>query len=266
MFNNIITKTLYEKRWMLIGWSIGLAATAVLTMSLYPSFNQQGIDQIIGSVPESLRSLVGDVSSYKTIPGFIAQQIYGPQIPIFTIILAIMLFYGLSAGDEDRGTLETLLAQPVSRTKVYFHKFFAASAILLVMVLFIAIGVLIGLAIIGESTSLLRLTQASFACYLMTVAYGMVAYAIGTATGKKGLAIAIASIYAFLSFFISSLAPAVKALRPIEKGSLFYYYNSPQTMVVGLDWRNMTIIIVSILVMMSVSLVFFKNRDLVRGD
>jgi ABC-2 type transport system permease protein len=96
----------------------------------------------------------------------------------------------------------------------------------------------------------------------MSLGYGLVAYAIAMATGKKGLAIAVASVYAFGSFIFTSLAPAVKALQPFEKISLFYYYNHQPVMQFGFHIVNLFVMIGFVLVLSFVSLQLFRSRDL----
>ncbi|MBP7807491.1 ABC transporter permease subunit [Candidatus Saccharibacteria bacterium] len=199
MFKNILSKTLYEKRWMMVAWSLGMIITAAITMALYPSFSQLGADEFVNSVPDSLKSLIGSVESFKSIPGYVAQQIYGPQIPIMTIVLAIVLYVGIGVGEEDRGVLQTLMAQPITRTQLYLQKLYAGGIILTAVSVAVAVGVLGGVVALGEDISLVRLFQATLMLSLLNIAYGVVAYAIGLGTGKKALAIGIASTYAFLS-------------------------------------------------------------------
>jgi len=262
MLKNVLSKTLYEKRWMMIAWGISMIALSALTMALYPSFSQLGADEFVNSVPESLRSLIGSVESFKSIPGYVAQQIYGPQIPIMTIILAVILYIGIGVGEEDRGTLQTLMAQPITRTQIYLQKFYAGAIILSIISFTVAVGVLGGVIGLGEEISLLRLFQATLMLCLLNVSYGVVAYAVGMGTGKKALAIGVSSAYAFLSFFISSLAPSVKALQPFEKLSVFYYYNTPQPVVAGLDWSNILLITLFIAVFAVLGLLGFLRRDI----
>jgi ABC-2 type transport system permease protein len=262
MFKSILAKTLYEKRWMMLAWGLGMIITAAITMALYPSFSQLGADEFVNSVPDSLKSLIGSVESFKSIPGYVAQQIYGPQIPIMTIVLAVVLYIGIGVGEEDRGILQTLMAQPITRTSLYLQKFYAGAVVLTIVSVTVAIGVLGGVVALGESISIVRLLQATIMLSLLNVAYGVVAYAIGMGTGKKALAIGVSSAYAFLSFFISSLAPSVKALQPFEKLSVFYYYNAPQPVVAGLDWSNVLVILGFIAVLLGAGLLGFLRRDI----
>lgn len=264
MFNSIFYKTLYEKRWFTLGWIVGLVAMAVLTMIFYPYFANAGFDEVINSAPKSVQGLLGDAAAYKTVQGYVDAQIFALRMPMLTLIMSITLFVGLSAGDEDRGTLETLLAQPVSRAKVFWQKFAAGAAICALACVAIFVGVVVSFLFIDGSMSLIRLAEACIGCWLITMVFAALAYAVGAITGKRGPTIAIASTVAFASYLITSLAPAVSKLDFAQRFSAFYYYNSPSITANGLALNNVAIMGVAILVLTIGSLLIFKNRDLVR--
>ena len=247
---------------MTVMWSLSIIATALLTMAFYPALSQTGIGQIVNSVPSSLQSLIGSAQSFKTIPGYIDQQIYGPNMLILIIAFAVILFISLSVTDEDRGTLQTLLTMPISRQRVYIDKLLAGLTILGIACLCIAIGTFLGLAMIHDHASAPRLLESTFVCWLLSACYGVIAFSIGTAIGKRGITIALASIYAFGSFIISSLAPAVKALHTIDKFSLLHYYNTKPVMEHGIYWGSDIVFIIVSLALIIVSIVIFQRRDI----
>ncbi|MBI3624038.1 hypothetical protein HY218_00190 [Candidatus Saccharibacteria bacterium] len=90
MLKSILTKTLYEKRWMIVGWSLGVAAMALLMMGFYHSFQEGGFDQALQNLPKSLQGLVGNVASLKTVPGYVSQQVFALRIPLLTLIMGII--------------------------------------------------------------------------------------------------------------------------------------------------------------------------------
>lgn len=262
MFSSIFTKTLYEKRWSLLGWAIGLLAMTIMTMIFYPNFKHAEFEAMFKSMPESLKPLVGSAESFKTIPGYIAQQVYGPQIPIFLIVMGIMLFIGIGIGDEDRGTLQTLLVQPVSRTKVYWQKALAGATLIMLATLAIAVGVLVSLIFIHETYSLSRLIAVTLSTFLMVMAFSSVAFGIGLGLGKKSLAISISSGYAFFCLIITSLAPAVEKLRPTEKLSIFYYFNNPNFAVAAVNWTHVLVLAGFSAAFLIGGSILFRQRDL----
>ena len=262
MFRNVFLKTLFNLRWQLLGWVLAVLFVAFITMSLFNSFNQNGIDQIVNSVPDSLKSLVGSVDDYKTIPGYIGQQIFGPNVVILTIIMAVMLFANVSANEEDRGGMQTLLSLPVSRTSVYFQKLFAVMLVISLVCASIILGTWLGLLVVDKSADYGRILQSTGAAILMNTAYGMVAYAVAMGTGKKALTIAVSSGYAFVSFVISSLAPAVKDLDVVDRFSIFHYYNNPQIMNHGLDAHSVIVLSSVIVSLVLLGWIGFVRRDI----
>lgn len=262
MLKSIYLKTLYNLRWQSLGWFIGIVFIAFLTMVLFNSFNQEGIDQIVNSVPESLKSLVGSVDDFKTIPGYIGQQIFGPNIVILTIAMSIMLFVSISANEEDSGRLQSMMSLPVTRTSVYFQKWLAVVCVIAIVSIGIALGITLALPIIDKSADVGRILQSTFDVWIMNVAYGLVAFAVAMATGKKGLTIAIAGGYAAISFIVSSLALAVTQLDIVDKLSIFHYYNNPQIMTNGLNAHHVWIILAIILALTLIGWLGFLRRDI----
>lgn len=264
MFRNLFLKTIFNLRWQLLGWSLAILFVVFITMSTFNSFSQGGVEEIVDSVPDSLKSLIGSIADFNTIPGFIGQQIFGPNVVILTIIMSILLFVSVSANEEDRGGLQTILSLPLSRTSVFVQKWLAVVGIIAVVCLAIAVGIGIGLLAVDKSADWQRIFESVLACWLMNTAYGVVAYAVAMGTGKKALTVAVASGYAFISFIISSLASSVDKLSLVDKFSIFHYYNNPQIMSNGLDWHAIFILLTVIITLTTIGWIGFLRRD-IRG-
>src|SRR5581483_1711222 len=106
-------------------------------------FKQGGFDELLKNVPKGFKQLIGDPNSYKTVQGFIGQEIYALRIPMVTLVMGIVLFTGLLAGDEDKGTLQSLLAQPISRRSLFIQKYLAGAFISLVICAGAVAGILV---------------------------------------------------------------------------------------------------------------------------
>lgn len=258
----ILTKTLYEKRWMILFWSIGVVLMALLMMTFYPTFKQGEFDQVLKSLPKSFQGLVGNADSYKTVPGYVAQQVFALRIPLLTLVMGVTLFTGLLAGDEGNGTLQTLLAQPVSRLRVFVEKFMAGAITSLVICSGAIIGVLGGVLIVHEHIGLGRLVEAVIGVWLLTLVFGTIGFALGAITGKRGLAGGVAGLVTFASYMITSFAANVSSLSAVEKLSPFHYYNSPATAQYGLQIHNVAIMVIVILALLIVSSLVFIKRDI----
>lgn len=263
MFRSVFFKTLYEKRAQTLFWSFGIIAMSVLMMSFYHSFQGGGFDEALKSLPKSFQGLVGDSASLKTVPGYVSQQVFALRIPLLTLIMGIMLFTGLLAGDEGNGTLQTLLAQPISRSRVFIEKFLAGLVISLVICGATIIGVEIGLLMVHEHMSLLRLVQAVTGVWLLTVLFGTIGFTLGAVTGKRGLAGGVTGVVAFSTYLLTSFVPNVSGLASVEKFiSPFHYYNKPSISVYGLNGENVLIMLGVIAAFLAISIIIFRKRDL----
>ncbi len=262
MLKNVFLKTIYEKRWATIGWSLGVAAMTMLTFAFYPSFKQGGFDEVLKNIPKSLQSLVGDPNSYKTVQGFIGQEIYALRIPMVTLIMGIVIFTGLLAGDEDKGTLQTLLAQPVSRGRVIIEKFLAGAVICFLVCAASVVGIYLVVPFIHESANFGLLLQATLGVWLLTMLFSSVGFAAGAITGKRGLAGGIAGLITFGTYLITSLVGNVSSLKPIEKLSPFHYYNNPLIAKNGLSAKAVLALAIPTLILLCVSWLVFNRRDI----
>lgn len=263
MLRGVFTKTIYEKRMYTLFWSIGMFLMVLLTMSIYPSFAQDGgLSDAFANVPEALKGIIGDLAAQKTIPGFIDQQIFAFRMPLFMIIFSIILFNGLIAGDESEGTLQTLLVQPVGRMRVLLEKLAAGLVLAAAASMATMLGVLAGLAMVNETLEISKLLAATANLWLLSVSFGILVLAIGAITGKKGLASGFASIFAFANYFITSLAPSVEALQPFEKFTLIHYYAEPEVAVNGINSGSALTLLVFCTALVVASLIVFNKRDI----
>lgn len=256
-------KTMFNLRLQCLGWFVAITAIAAITMSVFSAFSGANVaHSLVNSVPESMRSLVGSATNFTTIPGFIAQQVFGPNIVIITIIMAPIIALAVSSNEEADGRLQSLLSLPLSRSRIYFAKLFAVLTVIAVACLGIAIGTAAGLLIIGHTAGWQRIILSTFDCWLMNSAYALVAFALAMAIGKRGLTITLAVGYAAASFVISSLAPGVSSLKTIDKFSVYHYYNNPQIMLHGINWSHVLILGITCLVLVMIGWIGFTRRSI----
>lgn len=259
MLKNTITKTLYIKRWMLLSWCLGIVALVVFTMVFYPTMSKT-LGQSLKDVPDSLKSFVGDSATYSTIAGYADLQVFA-QLVTMTLIFGIILFTGLIAGEEADGTLQSLLVQPLKRSRIYFEKLIAAITMLGISCLSISFGVAVGLMIINEGLNAGRLLAATFATLLVSLVFSSIGFAIGAITGKRGLAGGLAGALAFTSLLISTLAVSISSLRTVDKLSPFHYFNKPGILQYGPHWDDMVVLAGISIVILVIGAIVFIKRD-----
>lgn len=262
MLSSIFLKTLYGLRWQALGWSLGVMFIVFITVALFDSFTQTGFEEVISSLPEQMRGLLGSAENYQSVAGYLAQQIFGLKVVMFVVIMAVLLFISVSATEEDSGRLQTLLTLPVSRTKVYFQKWLVVLVVIGIVLLCLVGALYAGLAIINKEADGVRVFESVVNLWLACSVMGLVGYCIAMLTGKKALSIAVSSGYALFCIIMSSLAPAVEGLKDIDKFSLLHYYNNPQIMQHGLDGNHVLVLGISLLVLTLIGWVGFTRRSI----
>lgn len=262
MLKSIFTKTIYEKRWMMMWWSLAIILLTFFTLSFFPTFSKNSaFEQSVQDTPEALQGFIGDAASFRTIAGYIDQQVLA-QLPFLTLILAVILFTSLLAGEENEGTLQTLLVQPVKRSRVYFEKLLAGMVVVGVACLALLAGVVIGLLVVNESVNMGRLLLATGMLWLLTLVFGVFGYVLGAITGKRGLSGGLAGVLAFTSLLISTLAMGVKGLRGVDNFSPFHYFNKPSILQYGIELSDVALLGGSVVVMVIIGWVIFERRDI----
>jgi ABC-2 type transport system permease protein len=262
MLKSLFLKTLHSLRWQTLGWSIGITFIVFVTVSLFDSFSQSGFEEIVTSVPESLRGFLGNADNYTSVPGYLAQQVFGLKVAMFAIVMSILLFISISASEEDDGRLQTLLTLPLTRTKIYFQKWAAGILCVGIVLAFLLAAVYVGLAVIGKDVDAMRVFESLGAMWLTCCTFGMVGFGVAMLTGKKGLTVALASGYAIFCIVMNSLAASIDQLKDWDKISLLHYYNNPQIMQHGLDWNHMYILGAAFIVLTLLGWIGFTKRSI----
>jgi ABC-2 type transport system permease protein len=259
---NVFTKTLYDKRAFIIGWSLGMMTLGFLMMIFYPAFHQDnGLDQLIQNLPAAFQGLVGDLSNLKQLPTYIGSQLFDVRIPIFVSILTIILAIGLTVAEEEKGQLRTLIALPLSRKHILFSKWLAIVAICLFTTIAAVVGIELGLGIISETLDLLVLLRLSAMMWLLAVAIATAIFGIGLATGKRGLTMGLAVIVTIGSFILTTFARSVEWLQSYEVISVFHYFPAATIAKDGIAAGDVLVYFAIIIVFLAVGIVGFRRRD-----
>lgn len=261
MLSNIFEKTIYERRLSTLIWFIAIAVFSILVVVLFPTF-RDSFGEALTNVPESMKSMLGQASDYQSINGYIDIQVVN-QMVFLTLIMGIILGTSLLASEESDGTLQTLLTQPISRTKVYIQKFLALIVITFDVCMGVIVGVLAGAMFIGELNNInfTNLVLASIMIWLITLLFGALSFCIGAIAGKKSLAGILVGALAFITYMLTALSGTAEVLKTANNLSPFKYFNTPSVMKQGIETGNLMFFIISIIILALIGWIIFKSRD-----
>lgn len=258
---NLLFKTLRDKRYFILGWSLGLMFLGFAMTTFYTSFNGGQVDELMESLPQGLQGLVGDLQDWRELPGYLGSQIFDIRLPIFISILSILLAVGLTVGEEDKGQLRTLVALPISRRKIVLAKWLAIVAICCLASLATVIGIEIGLLQIQESLDQMVLVRLGLFTWLLVTALATIIFSIGISSGKRALTTGVAIILTIGSFLLSTFAQAVEWLEQYEWLSFFHYFPAVDIAKGTVEWGNAIFYAACIFVALAVALIVFARRD-----
>jgi ABC-2 type transport system permease protein len=259
----VFAKTLRDQRRSLMWWAIALIGTVLMYAAFWPNVhdNADAFDEYLRNMPEAIRNLIGGLD-FGTPEGYLQSELFSFMGPILFLVYAIGAGARTIAGEEQEGMLDLLLSTPTSRRRVLLDKFWA---------LFAATVLLVGLtwasiAVFGAPFDLTLDTEGLLATcvnlFLLALAFGSIALAIGAATGNKTLAIGAPSGFALASFLVKTFAPSVDALEPLNLLSPFHYYIDHDPLRTGFNGVDVLVLASISVVVVAGALVTFERRDL----
>jgi ABC-2 type transport system permease protein len=128
--------TLRRLRWQVVGWGIGLALYGVFMARFYDSIQgNEFLDDLLASYPPELMAFFGDIANIATPTGYLDTYFFW-YMPLIIGIFSIGVGAGLLVGDEEKGILDLVMAQPVSRTALFFGRLagYTAATILILLI------------------------------------------------------------------------------------------------------------------------------------
>lgn len=261
---SIVKWTLKQRKVSTFWWSIAIAGFIFVNMIFYPSFKNEAdqLKESFNNIPDSVLQLLGGSTDFFSPVGYLNGQIYFIMLPLLLGILSISLGSKLLASEEQDKTIESLLARPVSRSKLLLAKAMSGISILSLASIVAWLSVALLAIAVDLDVSFAAITQASLVCFLLCLSFGAVAYALTAIGLNQGISIGLTTIFAFGGYIIGSLSGTIQWLDTPSKLFAFSYYNSEQILRGTYNWSNLIFFISLIIVAGSISWYYFKGRDL----
>jgi ABC-2 type transport system permease protein len=258
---DVFERSIMERKKGLIGWSVGLLALVAFTLAFWPSIKGNSeFDKLFDDLPESLQAFVGENSITSPV-GYLESQLFLYLVPVLFAIMTIGRLSDGLAGEERRKTMDLLLANPITRSRVVLEKFGASAASLLAPGTALFVTLWLGSMAVDLDIGVAGLLAATLGSMFLALVFGALALVVGAATGKKGLAIAVAASVMTAAYLLYSLAPMVEAVEPFQKLSPFYYFLASSPLEHGLKATHTLVLLGITAVLVVVSTWFFARRD-----
>jgi ABC-2 type transport system permease protein len=261
MLRNIFLKSMWEQRRALFWWAVGLIALSLYTAGLYPSIATPEFTAYMNQLPAAVTALFGQSFSLATLEGYLNAYFFDMIGPLVFVIYAVAAGSGAIAGEEERGTLDVLLATPMRRSAIVLQKFTAMVVGTLLLGFFLWLGVAITVLLFGMKINYLNLALASFSAAMVGLVFGSLALAVGCLRGSRSLSLGVAAAVTLAAYVVKTYAPLVESMKGYQKLSPFYYSNAGKPLVNGLNYGDVTVLALLVAVCVVVGLAAFERRD-----
>jgi len=255
--------TLWQRRWSVFWWSLGLVGLVVLTLAFYPTIHNQAaqLNKSFGGLSSSTLSLFGGTDFFSPV-GYLNSQLIYLMLPLLLIILGVGLGSSLIGREETDGTIELLLARPLSRSRLLFAKALAG-AFILFAVAFIGSAVIIGMAqVVHIGVPLANIMAACFACLMLVLTFSGLAFLLAATGRGRAAAVGITVAYTLGGYIIGSLASNVHWLQKPSVVFPYHYYYSADILRGTFRWSSIVFFGIFTAVCVILSWLSFRRRDL----
>ena len=250
--------------WLVIlGWGIGLGFLGYFMIDIYETFIEQNIDlaEMMAVIPAEFMTFFGGNADLTSPEGFLTIEFFS-YIPVILGILIISHATSLITGEEEEGTLELVIAQPISRTAVFWSK---VSALVISLVLILAItwmGFVIGV-IFSESfeLSLGDLLNPFISLFALLLYFLGLSLLLSMILPSSKSASFVTVLFLISGYFVTSLSMIEKRLEVINLFSPLRYYQTGEALS-GLKSGYLLILFYYAIIYILLAWFVFVKRDL----
>jgi ABC-2 type transport system permease protein len=264
MKTEVLSETLRERRRSLLWWTLGVVGLVGLTVAFYPSVKGAGgLSDYAKDLPKSLRGLfVGGEIDITSGPGYLNSQVFAMLAPLILLIFAIGAGGWAVAGEEERGTLDLLLAHPLRRGDFVAQRFAAVSVLVIALSTVLFVTVAVASALVDLEIGIGDLIAACGSNALLALLFGTLALAIGATWAGRARAITVATAFAIAAWMLDGLGQAVDWLNSFRPLSPFYQAIGTDPLRDGVSWGSWALLAGLTAMLLAAAVRGLERRDL----
>lgn len=258
----IYAKTLRDNRGMTIGVGLVIAAMALLSVSIYPSY-QESLETL--ELPDAMSGFLGSAGDLASPTGFVTAEFFA-WIPLLLLIIDVVGGTAAFAGEESAGTMDVLLAQPIKRWQLGLAKWLALATSVTLASLAGVLGFGVAKLLVDFDVSLGRLTETTLSMLPLTFLFlGVSLLASATFPTRSAAAMTMAGIVV-VTYFLQILGDAAPVMEAARKVSPFYWAEPSRVLLSGVEWARSALLFGLGLGAAILAIRAFDRRDISAGS
>ena len=263
MNGRLFRQTLRWQRTRLLIVVIAGIAWGVIIPVIYDAFSDVIRDLAnSGAFPQEMLN-IGSGSLF-TLPGSITLGLQHPLALAMLGTFAVGVSSTAVAGERAQGTLEVLLARPISRTTLYVSILVALLLVVLIALTAILGGMVAGASVIGlvDELDLGLLPLVVLNGFGLWAAFTTFSLAASVSFDRPGPAIGLSLAWLLIHYFLEILGSLWTDAAWTQEYSLLHHFNPGEILTGTLDPIDLVIVFGAAIVPLIYALLVFPKRDL----
>ena len=255
--------TLRRLRGQMLGWGLGLTLLGMMMISIYDSFagEMEQLEGLLELYPAEIGAFFGDLGAMFSSPeGFVSVEFFS-YMPLVLGIFAVLTGSGLLVSDEESGTLDLIMAHPISRPALFLGRLLAFVAATLVILALAWVGLIVPMlwssADIGAGSLWLPLLS----LLAVVLVFGAVSLLLSMLLPSRRVAATAGGLLLVVSFFVTGLARLNENLERVARLSPINYYQTVEAFE-GFNGAWFGGLLASAVVITALAYLSFLRRDI----
>ncbi len=258
----LFRKTLRDVRTSTIAVAITIVATAIVDILLYPQYRESLKDFDASGV---YKGFLGEATSMASPEGFLSTEFFS-WIPLLLITVAIIGGTGAFAGEEGAGTLDLLLAQPMSRRRLVVEKSAALSLAITAAAIASFPAFVLARQFVDFDLSSVRIFAAVVNMLPVTMLFLGLSLWGSAALPGRGAAAMVSIGAVVVTYFLNTIGAAVSLLDTPRRFSPFYWADGSHVLIHGFDPLRAGGLLAIAAVFLVFAVTSFERRDIATGS
>ncbi len=263
---NIFWRIIKDRKISLLVYCLAMVGFLWMYVALFPSLQEsfELIDAYVKTLPEGFLKAFGfETEAFRTFEGYIATEHFSFIWPIVMIILMMSFAGGAIAGEIDKGTIEIILSQPISRIKIFFSKYLASIFTLLVFVLASIASVFPMASIYDISVKTENFIKLGILGFIFGLAIFGISMLFSVIFSEKGKVYFITAGILILMYVVNIISALKENLEDLRYGSFFYYFNPTNALVHNkIDNLAYYVFLGTFVTTTILAVIWFEKRDI----
>jgi len=263
MLQTLLLKTLRDQRGAILGYGLGLAFLALLTIAFYPSVLKTAdqFEEALKQMPDAVKAFTGGVLSVTTVEGYLTSQLLA-FVPLILAVFAVIEGSGALRVEIERGTMDLLLSLPLSRGRVVWEKAAGTALSLALILCLFGIGMWLGVVAVDMHLAPRKALEVTANLYPISYLFYAFSLLLSAVLPTRRWAGGVGAVLPVAGYVFDGLAQIIADLKPWRKFGPFYYVDHLGVFAHGLNYGHVALLLGASLLCLLLAILIFQARDI----